>query len=199
MTMKAIAALALLLISATGNAQACFVKGGPSGMLNVRHAPNGLVTGSLENGTLVVIEERRGDWVSITPQAKRSETSVWVRYSDLDCDFVDDVCRKAEREGKTPKQFAEEMLRGTKPVRRTDQQLRNAAFTAATMIVLNEWCRVPLTYCEQVEIIVIGTQVGSDRLNGALNELEEGKKNWAHPNFAYAWRRAYAAKWSGDP
>jgi hypothetical protein len=147
----------------------------------------------------VVIDERRGDWVSITPQAKRSETSVWVRYSDLDCDFVDDVCRKAEREGKTPKQFAEEMLRGTKPVRRTDQQLRNAAFTAATMIVLNEWCRVPLTYCEQVEIIVIGTQVGSDRLNGALNELEEGKKNWAHPNFAYAWRRAYAAKWSGDP
>jgi hypothetical protein len=132
--------------------------------------------GTLKNGTLVVIEGRRGDWVSITPHAKRSDAPVWVRLAQLDCDFVDDVTRKAERQGKTPEQFANEILRDTKPVRRTDQQLRAAAFTAAGTVALKEWCKVPLTYSEQVEFIVVSTQVGRGRLVEALNKLDESRK-----------------------
>ena len=52
----------VVLVTLISNAQACLVKD-PSGILNVRNAPDGLVTGTLKNGTLVVIEERRGDWV----------------------------------------------------------------------------------------------------------------------------------------
>ena len=37
-----------------------------SGALKIRNAPNGLVVGTLKNGTLVIIEETRGDWVSVT-------------------------------------------------------------------------------------------------------------------------------------
>jgi hypothetical protein len=165
----------VVLVTLVGNAGACLVKD-PSGTLNVRNAPNGLVTGTLKNGTLVVIEERRGDWVSITPHAKRSDTPVWVRYAQLDCDFIDDEYRKAERQGKTPEQFAAEMLRATKPVRRTDQQLRDAAFTTAGTIALKEWCKVPLTYGEKVEVIVVGTQVGRGRLDEALKKLDESRK-----------------------
>jgi hypothetical protein len=161
-----------ILVALMGNAEACYVKD-PS--LNVRNAPDGLVTGSLTKGTLVVIEERRGDWVSITPYLKRSETPVWVRYSDLDCDFVDDAYRKAEREGKTPKQFADEILRATKPVRRTDKQLRDAAFTTASTMALEQWCKVPLTYGERVEAIVITAQVGRDRIAMGLKELDDAK------------------------
>jgi hypothetical protein len=156
-------------------AEACLVKD-PSGNLSVRRSPNGQIVGALKNGTLVVIEERRGDWVSITPHAKRSDTPVWVRYGQLDCDFVDDVYRKAEQEGKTSEQFANEILRDTKPVRRTDQQLRAAAFTTAGTVALKEWCKVPLTYGEQVEVIVVSTQVGRGRLDEALNELDESRK-----------------------
>jgi hypothetical protein len=166
---------AALLIGTTGIAEACLVKD-PSGRLNVRNAPNGLVTGSIKNGTLVVIEERCGDWVSITPHAKRSETPVWVRYAQLDCDFIDDEYRKAERQGKTPEQFANEMLRSAKPLRRTDQQLRAIASTVAGTIALQEWCKVSLTYGERVEAIVLGTQVGRDRVIEALGELDEGSK-----------------------
>src|SRR5262249_17858390 len=67
-------------------------------------------------------------------------------------------------------------LRDTKPVRRTDQQLRAAAFTAAGTVALKEWCKVPLTYGEQVEVIVVSTQVGRGRLVEALNELDESRK-----------------------
>ena len=171
------------LVALIGNAEACLVKGGKSGGLNVRNAPNGLVTGSLEKGTLIVIEERRGDWVSITPQAKRSETPVWVRYSDLDCDFVDDVYRKAERQGKIPKQFAEELLRQTKPVHRTDAQLENAAFTAASTVALEQWCKVPLTYGERVELIVITAQSGRLRVAAALSALEDRKNDLGASEF----------------
>ena len=169
--------IAVVSIALVGNtrAEACLVKD-PSGKLSVRGSPNGQIVGALKNGTLVVIEERRGDWVSITPHAKRSDTPVWVRYAQLDCDFVDDVYRKAERQGKTPEQFANELLRDTKPVRRTDQQLRNAASTVAGTIALKEWCKVSLTYGEQVEAIVISTQVGRVRLDEALNELDESRK-----------------------
>jgi hypothetical protein len=106
-------------------AEACFVKD-PSGNLSVRSSPSGQIVGALKNGTLVVIEERRGDWVSITPHAKRSDPPVWVRLAQLDCDSVNDEYRKAEQQGKTPEQFANEILRDTKPVRRSDQQLRAA-------------------------------------------------------------------------
>ena len=68
----------LLLVTAVvstplvGNtrAEACLVKD-PSGNLSVRSSPNGQIVGALKNGTLVVIEERRGDWVSITPPRKQ--------------------------------------------------------------------------------------------------------------------------------
>jgi hypothetical protein len=185
------AAALVLSVAVMGNAEACLVKD-PS--LNVRNAPDGLVTGSLKKGTLVVIEERRGDWVSITPHAKRSETPVWVRYSDLDCDFVDDEYRKAEREGKTPKQFAEEVLRQTKPVRRTDQQLRNAAFTTASTIALGQWCKVPLTYGEQVEAIVVGVQVGHDRLVMALEELDKGRTKLGASEFCLRLEKSIRGK-----
>jgi hypothetical protein len=114
--------------------------------------------------------------VSITPHAKRSDAPAWVRLAQLDCDFVDDVYRKAERQGKTPEQFANGILRDTKPVRRTDQQLRAAAFTAAGTVALKEWCKVPLTYGEQVEFILVSTQVGRGRLVEALNKLDESRK-----------------------
>jgi len=183
----------LTLIAWTASAGACLVKD-PSGTLNVRNAPNGLVIGALKNGTLIVIEERRGDWVSITPHARRSQTPVWVRYSQLDCDFVDDVYRKAERQGKTPEQFADEMLRQTKPVRRTDQQLRDAAFTTAATIALKNNCKVPLTYGEQVEIIVIGTQVGRDRLAEALNELDESMEKMGASEFCLRLEKSVRGK-----
>jgi hypothetical protein len=90
---------AVVSIPLVGNtrAEACLVKD-PSGNLSVRSSPNGRIVGALKNGTLVVIEERRGDWVSITPHAKRSDTPVWVRYAQLDCDFIDDEYRKADCE-----------------------------------------------------------------------------------------------------
>jgi hypothetical protein len=134
-------------------AEACLVED-RSGNLSVRSSPNGQIVGVLKNGTLVVIEERRGDWVSITPLAKRSDAPVWVRLAQLDCDsIVDDMTRNAERQGKTPEQFADEILRDAKPAHRTDQQLRAIAFTAAGTVALKEWCKVPLTYGEQVEFI----------------------------------------------
>ena len=178
---------AVMSIPLVGNtcAEACLVKD-PSGKLNVRSSPNGQIVGALKNGTLVVIEERRGDWVSITPHAKRSDDPVWVRYAQLDCDFVDDVTREAEREGKTPEQFANEILRAIKPVRRSDQQLRAAASTAAGTVALKEWCKVPLTYGEQVELIVITTQVGRGRLDEALNKLDESRKEIGASEFSNA-------------
>ena len=174
-------------------AVACYVKG-PGGSLNVRNAPNGLVVGSMKNGILVVIEEVDGDWVSITPHAKRSETPVWVRYSELDCNSVDDVLRKAERAGKTPQQFADELLRKTKPVRRTDEQLRTAALTVASRMVLKNTCKVPLTYGEQVETIVIGTQVGRARLNEALKDLNERKDDLGASEFCLRLEKALRNK-----
>ena len=156
-------------------AEACLVKD-PSGNLSVRSSPNGQIVGALKNDTLVVIEERRGDWVSITPHAKRSDAPVWVPLAQLDCHFADDELRKAEQQGKTPEQFANEILRDSKPVRRSDQQLRAAASTAAGTVALKEWCKVPLTYGEQVEFIVISTQVGRGRLAEALNKLDESRK-----------------------
>jgi hypothetical protein len=173
--MKKLLALMTALVSMITRAEACLVKD-PSGNLSVLNSPNGQIVGTLKNGTLVVIEERRGDWVSLTPHAKRSDAPVWVRLAQLDCDFVDDMTRKAERQGKTPEQFANEILRGTKPVRRTDQQLRAAASTAAGTVALKEWCKVPLTYSEQVEFIVVSTQVGRGRIVEALNKLDEGWK-----------------------
>ena len=95
------AAVALIALMGNTRAEACLVND-PSGTLNVRSSPNGLVVGALKNGTLVVIEERRGDWVSITPHAKRSEKPVWVQYTRLDCDFIDDEYRKAERLARLP-------------------------------------------------------------------------------------------------
>jgi hypothetical protein len=181
---------AAILVALMGNAEACYVKES----LNVRNAPDGLVTGSLTKGTLVVIEEVRGDWVSITPHVKRSETPVWVRYSDLDCDFVDDVYRKAEREGKTPKQFADELLRQTKPVRRTDKQLRDAAFTTASHIALEEWCKVPLTYGERVEVIVITAQAGRERVIMALKELDDGKTKTGASEFCLRLEKSIRGK-----
>ena len=103
-----------VLFAFMSTASACLVKD-PSGALKVRNAPNGLVVGTLKNGTLVIIEETRGDWVSVTTYTKRSATPVWVRYSELDCDFVDDVYKKAERAGKTLEQFADEILRDVRP------------------------------------------------------------------------------------
>lgn len=67
-------------------------------------------------------------------------------------------------------------MRQTKPVRRTDQQLRDVAFTAAGTIALDKWCKVPLTYGERVELIIVGTQVGRSRLDEALNALDENRK-----------------------
>ena len=78
-------------------AEACLVKD-PSGNLSVRSSPNGQIVGALKNGTLVVIEERRGDWVSITPHAKRSDAPVWVRLAQLDCNAYDYLFREAERQ-----------------------------------------------------------------------------------------------------
>jgi hypothetical protein len=182
-------------------AGACVVKD-PSGMLNVRNAPNGLVVGVLKNGTLIVIEERRGDWVSITPYGRRSQIGpqspaspywrppgasddpVWVLYSQLDCDSVaDDMNREAERQGKTPEQFAEEILRRTKPSPRTDQQLRIIASVTAGTIALEDKCKVPLTYGERVESIITGTVVGRERLAEALNELDERMKKMGASEF----------------
>jgi Rap1a immunity proteins len=157
-------------------AEACLVKD-PSGNLSVRSSPNGQIVGALKNGTLVVIEERRGDWVSITPHAKRSDAPVWVRSAQLDCNAHDYLVREAEQQGKTPEQYANEILRDIKPVRRSDQQLRAAASTAAGSVALKEWCKVPLTYGEQVELIIISTQVGRERLAEALNKLDESRKD----------------------
>jgi hypothetical protein len=181
-----------VLVALMGNAEACLVK---DPLLNVRNAPDGLVTGQLKKGTLVVIEETRGKWVSVTPHAKRSETPVWVLYSDLDCDsLVDDAVRKAEREGKTPKQFADELLRQVKPARRTDKQLREIAFTTASTIALEEWCKVPLTYGERVEVIVITTQVGRERVTMALKELEDGKTKMGSSEFCLRLEKSIRGK-----
>jgi hypothetical protein len=191
-TMRKLLLTMITLCALAGSAKACLVKD-PSGMMNVRNAPNGLVTGQLENGTLVIIEETRGDWVSITPYARRSETPVWVLYKQLDCN-VDDQLRKAEREGKTPEQFAAEMMRGVKPARRTDQQLRSMAATAASTLALKDWCGVPLTYKEKVEFIVIGMAVGSDRLEAASKMLDERKKKMGSIEFCLRLEKAFRGK-----
>ena len=57
------------------------------------------------------------------------------------------------------------------------------AFTAAGKIALKEWCKVPLTYGEKVEVIVVGTQVGRGRLDEALNELDESRKEMGGSEF----------------
>jgi hypothetical protein len=102
----------------------------------------------------------------------------------LDCDtLVNTECQKAEREGKTPQQFANEILREIKPVRRTDKQLRNAAFTTAYHVALEQWCKVPLTYCERVEAIVITAQVGRDRVAVWLQQLDDVKTKMGASEF----------------
>jgi hypothetical protein len=62
-----------VLAALTGIAEACYVKD-PS--LNVRNAPDGLVTGSLKTGTLIVIEEVRGDWVHHAPREEVGDAGV---------------------------------------------------------------------------------------------------------------------------
>jgi hypothetical protein len=61
------------LLMTTAVLAACYVKD-PS--LNVRNAPDGLVTGSLKKGTLIVIEEVRGDWVHHAPREEVGDAGV---------------------------------------------------------------------------------------------------------------------------
>jgi hypothetical protein len=75
------------------------------------------------------------------------------------------------------------MLRQVKPVRRSDEQLRHAAFTTASRMALEKWCKVPLTYCERVEVIVVSVQVGRRRLDEALNKLDESRKEIGDSEF----------------
>jgi hypothetical protein len=52
--------------------------------LNVRKSPNGPILGALNNGILVVIMDRRGDWVKIVPHETEGKSGwVWLQY--LDC------------------------------------------------------------------------------------------------------------------
>ena len=50
-------------------------------------------------------------------------------------------------------------------------------------MALKSWCKVPLTYGEKVETIVIGTQVGRGRLDDALKELDETKNELGASEF----------------
>jgi Bacterial SH3 domain len=49
--------------------------------LNVRKSPNGPILGAINNGTLVVVMERRGDWVRIVPHEAAGKSGwVWLEY-----------------------------------------------------------------------------------------------------------------------
>ena len=61
--------------------------------------------------------------------------------------------KKAERAGKTPEQFADEILRDVRPTRRTDRQLRDIAYTAASTMALKV-VQGAADYGEKVESIV---------------------------------------------
>jgi hypothetical protein len=60
---------------------------------------------------------------------------------------------------------------------------KTTAFTAASTIALDKWCKVPLTFSERVELIVVGTQVGRSRLDEALNALDENWKEMGASEF----------------
>ena len=85
-------------------------------------------------------------------------------------------------------------MRQVKPTRRTDKQLREIAFTTASTIALEQWCKVPLTYGERVEIIVITTQVGRERVIMALNELDNGKTKMGSSEFCLRLEKAFRGK-----
>jgi hypothetical protein len=55
--------------------------------LNVRKTPNGPILGAINNGTLVVVMERRGDWIRIVPHEAAGKSGwVWLEY--LSCSDV---------------------------------------------------------------------------------------------------------------
>ena len=55
------------------------------------------------------------------------------------------------------------------------------SLAAAGKTTLKKWCKVSLTYGEKVEVIVVGTQVGRGRLDEALDELDESRKEMGGP------------------
>jgi hypothetical protein len=105
------------------------------------------------------------------------------RSAKSDDQIVEDAYRKAQQQGKTPQQFADELLRQSKPVRRTKEQLESAAFTAASSVALETWCKVTLTYGERVDLIVITAQAGGLRVAAALSLLEDRKKDLGASEF----------------
>jgi hypothetical protein len=88
MTTKLIVAflafVALVVPTSAMAAGACIVAD-PSGTpLNVRKAPNGPIVGALNNGILVVVRDRRGDWVNVVPHEAAGKSG-WVFRDYLDC------------------------------------------------------------------------------------------------------------------
>ena len=77
-------------------ADACTVAD-PSGTpLNVRKGPNGPIVGALNNGILVVIRGRRGDWVNVVPHEAPGKSGwVWREYKSQTNDHYDHRLRLA--------------------------------------------------------------------------------------------------------
>jgi uncharacterized protein YraI len=105
-TYKKLMCAAVILIALTGIARADCVVADPSNTpLNVRNGPSSsaAILGALNNGTTVVIKDRRGDWASIVPQGDGKSGWVWREYLDCSRDTVarrrntkfdkDHVCR----------------------------------------------------------------------------------------------------------
>ena len=69
--------------------------------LNVRKSPNGPILGAINNGTLVVVMERRGDWVRIVPHEAAGKSGwVWLEY--LSCSESKNNATKAYARANSP-------------------------------------------------------------------------------------------------
>jgi Bacterial SH3 domain len=61
--------------------EGCFVADPTLTPLNVRKSPNGSILGAINNGTLVAVMKRRGDWVRIVPHKAAGKSGwVWLKY-----------------------------------------------------------------------------------------------------------------------
>jgi hypothetical protein len=59
---------------------------------------------------------------------------------------------------------------------------------------MEQWCKVPLTYGERVEVIVITAQAGRERVVMALKELDDGKTKMGASEFCLRLEKGIRSK-----
>ena len=97
-------------------------------------------------------------------------------------DPLDDACREGQRRGQSPEQLVSSLM-PLPAMRHTEEEMQHAAFSAASFVALVQWCSIKLSYCEQVEGILVGAQVSERLVKEALDTLKERRSSFGLADF----------------